>query len=102
MPIFKITEENFAEIEERSGVVLLDFGAEYCAPCRALASIMSDVANERADVAIGTVDVEAAPSVAAKFGVMSLPTLVALRSGKESGRLVGKISKGDVLRLIGK
>jgi thioredoxin 1 len=80
--------------------VLLEFGAEYCAPCRVLAPIMRRIADEREDVMVGVVDVEDSPSLAARLGVMSVPTVIALSTGKVTGRASGKIAYEQVLNLI--
>jgi len=102
MPVHEITEENYDEIVTGSErPVLLEFGAEYCAPCRALAPVMKRVSEERGDVVVGAVDVENSPRVAAKFKVMSLPTVIALRDGKVTGRASGSISYEKVIDLIG-
>ena len=101
MPVHEITEKNYDEMVTQSErPVLLEFGAEYCAPCRTLAPIMKRVSDEREDVMVGAVDVENSPSVAAKLRVMSLPTVMALSDGKVTGRVSGKISYEQVLGLL--
>ena len=101
MSVHEITEKNYDELVAKNmGTVIIDFGAEYCAPCRALAPIMERVAGEHAEVLVGTVDIESSPSLAAKFGVRSVPSVVAIRDGKATGRLAGRISKEDILKLI--
>ena len=101
MPIQEINEKNYEELVAGSErTVLLEFGAEYCAPCRALAPVLKRISDERGDVMVGAVDVEDSPSLAAKFGVMSVPAVIALSAGKVTGRLSGRISKEQVLGLI--
>ena len=102
MPIYEITEENYDDMVAKSEKpVLLEFGAEYCAPCRALASVMKRIAGEREDIMVGAVDVENSPRVAAKLKVMNLPTVIALSGGKVTGRVSGKITYENVQNLIG-
>ena len=101
MPVHEISEKNFDEMMTQSErMVLLEFGAEYCAPCRALAPIMKRVSEEREEIMVGVVDVENSPTIAAKFKVMSVPTVIALSAGKVTGRLSGKISYEKVLGLL--
>lgn len=72
------------------GVVLVDFGAERCAPCRAMEPLLEALADEyRGRVAIYALDCDREPAVAASFQVRSMPTLVLLRDGREVGRVVG-------------
>jgi thioredoxin 1 len=99
MPVLKITEDNFDEITSL-GAVLLDFGAEYCAPCKALARVMERISGEFPDIIVGSADVDISPGLAAKLGVMNIPTVVALRSGKVVGRTAGAKTREDILPLI--
>ena len=101
MPVYEITEKNFEEMVLKSErPVLLEFGAEYCAPCISLAQILKSLSDERRDVLVGVVDVENSPLLAAKFGVMSMPAVIALNAGKVTGKLSDRISKEQVLGLI--
>ena len=99
MPVLKITEDNFDEIASR-GAALLDFGAEYCAPCKALARVMERVSDEFPNIIVGSADVDVSPGLAARLGIMSIPTVVALRSGKAVGRTSGAKTRADILPLI--
>ena len=102
MPVREITEECFDEIVLKSErPALLEFGAEYCAPCRVLAPVIKRISDEREDILFGVVDVEASPSIAARFGVMSVPTVIALIAGREAGRASGNITRERVIDLIG-
>lgn len=101
MPVHVITEKNYDELVTGSErPVLLEFGAEYCVPCRALAEIMRNFSDERGDIMVGAVDVEDSPSLAAKLGVMSVPAVIALNDGKVIGKLSGRISKEHLSGLI--
>ena len=101
MPVHEITEKNYDEMVTGSErPVLLEFGAEYCAPCRALTPILRCISDEREDIMVGAVDVENSPSLAAKFGVMSVPAVIALSAGKVTGKLSGRILKEHLLDLI--
>lgn len=81
--------------------VLVEFGAEWCPPCRMLAPILDDVASDRAShLRVVTVDVDANPVTQARYGVMSLPTLLLFVGGSPVRQVIGFTSKGRLLALI--
>lgn len=86
----KIVKENEFKEETGSGVVLVDFFAAWCMPCRMMAQILEDVAEELAGKAkIIKVDVDESPNLAKQFGVMSIPTLVIFKDGAEQEKHIG-------------
>ncbi len=100
LPAF--TDENFtAEVKDSSGPVLVDFGAEWCGPCRALAPIVEDIATEYdGRLKVGTVDIDQSKAVAAEFGIMSVPTIIFFKDGKPVDKIVGLRSKADLKKTI--
>lgn len=75
--------------------VLVEFGAEWCHPCKLMAPVLADVAAEWADrLRVLTVDYDAEPALAARFEVMAVPTLLVFREGQVAARLVGARGKG--------
>jgi thioredoxin 1 len=95
----EITDANFkSEILDSEIPAVVDFGAVWCPPCRALEPVIKDLAVEyEARVKIGKVNVDISRETAGQFGIMSVPTLIFFKSGQEIDRMVGLKSK-DTLR----
>ena len=97
----EITKENFkAEVVESDKPVLLDFWATWCGPCRMIAPTVEEIAEERSDIKVGKVNVDEQSELAAAFEIVSIPTLVVLKNGKVTNRLVGVRPKEDILRML--
>ena len=97
-----ITSENFDRtVMQSEKTVLIDFWAGWCGPCRKLAPIIDEIAEEYADtVTVGKINVDEQPQLAAAFGVESIPTLIAFKNGVPLGALVGLQTKESVIDLI--
>ena len=81
MATVEITKENLTETVENNGVVLLDFWAEWCAPCRMFGPVFERVSEKYPDAVFGKVNTEQQRELAAGFEISSIPTLMALRDG---------------------
>ncbi len=96
-----ITKENFqSEVLDAQGTVLIDFWADWCGPCRMLSPIVDEVAEQRSDVKVGKIDIDAQPELANQYGVMSIPTLLVFKNGQKVGESVGLIPKENVEALL--
>jgi len=101
MATLEVTEKNFEETIEK-GLVLLDWWAAWCGPCRRFAPIYEEASGRHPDVVFGKVDTEAQPGLAGEFGIRSIPTIMAFRDGILLFAQPGSLP-GDVLdELIGK
>lgn len=99
--ILKITKENFeAEVLKSDKKVVLDFWATWCGPCKMIAPVLEEIAEERQDIKIGKVDVDTEGELAVRFGVMSIPTLVFFENGEEKNRVIGFHTKEEIEELL--
>lgn len=97
----KLNTQNFDnEVLNNNGVALVDFYADWCGPCKMVAPIVNEIANERSDITVGKVNVDENNSLAVKYGVVSIPTLIVFKDGKEQTRIVGYRPKEDILAIL--
>ena len=100
MAVLKINKNNFSELSK--GRVLIDFYADWCGPCRMVSPIIDQIAEERADIKVGKVNVDEERELAEKFKVYSIPTLVVLNDGVVVHQVSGARPKAAILALIDK
>lgn len=103
MTALNITTNNFnSEIMNSDKPVLIDFFATWCGPCKIVSPIVDQIAEENADIKVCKINIDEQSELASAFGVMSIPTLVALKDGKEITRTVGAVPKSNILKMFGK
>ncbi len=101
MSVITIDQQNFEEeVLHSDKPVLLDFWATWCGPCRMVSPIVDEIAEERADIKVGKVNVDDEGELAARFGIMSIPTLVVVKDGKITNQAVGARPKAQILELL--
>lgn len=102
MSVLKITKDNFEEkVLNSEKTVLLDFWAEWCGPCRMVGPIIEEIANDKPEIAVGKVNVDEEPELAAAFRVESIPLLVAVKNGKIVNQIVGYRAKEEIIADLG-
>ena len=100
MSVIQVNKNNFDEIKSSDKVVLLDFYADWCGPCRMVSPIVDEIAKENSDVVVGKINVDDEQELASAFGVVSIPMLVVMKDGQEINRSVGAKPKAQILALL--
>lgn len=100
MSVQMINKNNFEEIKNSDKLVLLDFYADWCGPCRMVAPILHEIAEERPDVLVGKINVDEEEDLAAAFGVYSIPTLVVMKKGEVVRQTSGARPKAQLLAML--
>ena len=103
MAVIHVTKANFEELVVNSDKkVLLDFWAPWCGPCKMIAPVVEEIAEERSDVVLGKVNVDEEMELAQRFRVLSIPTLVVFKGGDVTAKAVGFRTREEILKLIEK
>lgn len=94
-------KETFETALAEGKLMMVDFWAEWCGPCRMVSPIVDEIAGERDDIVVGKVNVDEQNELAARFGVMSIPTLLVFKGGEIVSKAVGARPKAELLKLLG-
>ena len=102
MSYINITEQNFnEEVLGTKGTILVDFYADWCGPCKMMAPIVEEISNERSDIVVGKVNIDDNMQIAHNFKIVSIPTLIVFKDGEEHKRIVGYVSKDELVSELG-
>jgi thioredoxin 1 len=97
-----VTEKDFEqEVLQSEQAVLVDFWAEWCGPCHAIAPVLDQIAAERDDLKIVKLNIDEEPAVAQRYGVMSIPTLILFKDGEPAAAAVGAMPKSMLEERLG-
>jgi len=101
MSVKHITESQFdSEVINDKGLVMVDFYADWCGPCKMLSPILEEISDEVDKLKVVKVNVDEAQDLAKKYGIMSIPTVYLFDGGMNAGKFVGVKSKEDIMEFI--
>lgn len=95
----EITQDNFAE-SIASGVVVVDFYADWCGPCKAIKPILKEISDERPEVPVYLLDIESASEIVQEHGITSIPTVMIFKDGEVVDKMVGVVGKQVILSVV--
>jgi thioredoxin 1 len=97
-----LTEQNFDEaLVANQAVMMVDFWAEWCGPCRAIAPVLEDLAREsKGAVTLAKVNVDENPGLAARYGIRSIPTVLFVKGGKVADQVIGAVPKAQLKKKL--
>ena len=102
MPTTEITKDTFNDTINNNNIVLVDWWAEWCGPCRSFAPVFEDASEKHPDIVFGKIDTESQPELSAMARITSIPTIMAFREGILIFSQPGALPAGSLEELIGK
>ena len=100
MSVLHVNKDNFDSVKNSEKLVLIDFYADWCGPCRMVGPVIEQIADEREDVLVAKVNVDNEPELAEQFGVFSIPTLVVMKGGEILRQSTGARPKSQILSML--
>ena len=100
MAVLNVTIDNFDSVKASEKVVLIDFYADWCGPCRMVSPIVDAIAEEHPEYLVCKVNVDEQGELAQAFGVMSIPTLAIMKDGKVVSKQAGAMPKSSILEML--
>lgn len=93
----EINDSNFEELSAKGQLMLVDFGAQWCGPCKAVSPIVDELSDKYgSEAVIGKVDIDENPDLCEKFGIRNIPTILFIRDGEVVDKIVGAIAKEKI------
>lgn len=101
MAVIKLTKDNFdQEVMQSDKPVLVDFYADWCGPCKMMGPVVEEISNEETGVKVCKINIDEEIELAQRFGVMSIPTFIAVKGGEIAGKQIGAVPKSTLLGLV--
>lgn len=101
MAVISVTADNFEqEVLKTEGIVMVDFWAAWCGPCKMLSPIVDQIAEEHPEIKVCKVNIDEEPSLAIDYKVMSIPTLLIFKNGEKVNMSIGVQSKSDIEAML--
>ena len=100
MAIAEVTASRWEELLAGDGLVVVDFWASWCGPCRMMSPILQDFSEEHPEITVAKVNVDSEPELAMKYKIMNIPSILFFRGGDIVKRQIGAVSKGKLEEIL--
>ena len=100
MSTIKVTDDTFQDTVQNNELVLIDFWAPWCGPCKAIAPVLEEISEEHSNIVIAKMNTDENPNISSQHGIMSIPTMMIFKNGQLVDRLVGALPKPAILQKL--